>query len=333
MHATNGLSNRLTNLSDRALRRLTLGVALALVIGVPLVAAFYWLDRHPSSGPSLNDRAVAAAEEAVRTSPNDITARNHLAAAYVTAGRFDDGIAQFTQVLAASPSDRAALLGRGLAYLALGTNDPAKVDNAKLDSASADFQALVDAAKDSEFARTDPQLEQAYYELGVIALKQSRAADAVTSLTAALAINGGDADALFAFGTALIQTGDATKGVAALRRAVQFVPTGWCDPYHGLQDGYTALKDPVGSQWAVGMTAMCEGNLDAAATTLQPLAAGPMKIDALLGLALTAQARGDNTGAAGFYRQVLAIDPKNTSASIGLGQLGVIGSPAPQGTN
>ncbi|MBI3750169.1 MAG: tetratricopeptide repeat protein [Chloroflexi bacterium] len=326
-------NHALSNLSDRTLRRLTIGVSAALVIGLLAVGAFYWFDRHPSSGPSLNDRAVAAAEEAVRTSPNDIGVRNHLAAAYVSAGRFEDGIAQFTQVLAAAPSDRAALLGRGLAYLAQGTHDPAKLDGAKLDLATADFQKLVDAAKDSEFAKTDPQLEQAYYELGVIALKQSRSADAVTNLTAALAINGGDADALYSFGVALIQTGDATKGVAALRRAVQFVPTGWCEPYHGLQDGYTALKDSVGSQWAVGMTAMCDGNFDAAATALQGLTAGPMKIDALLGLALVAQQRGDNTGAAGFYRQVLAIDPKNTSASIGLGQLGVTGSPAPQGTN
>ena len=327
------VSQSLSNLSDRTLRRLTIGVALALVAGLLLVAAFYWFDRHPSSGPSLNDRAVAAAEEAVRTSPNDIGARNHLAAAYVTAGRFDDGIAQFTQVLVAAPADRAALLGRGLAYLAQGTLDPTELDNAKLELATADFQKLVDAAKDSEFAKTDPQLEQSYYELGFIALKQGRAADAVTSLTAALAINGGDADALYSFGVALIQTGDPTKGVAALRHAVQFVPTGWCDPYHGLQDGYTALHDSVGSQWAVGMTAMCEGSFDAAATALQPLTAGPMKLDALLGLALVAQQRGDNSTAAGFYRQVLAIDPKNTSASIGLGQLGLTGSPAPQGTN
>ena len=323
----------LSKLNDRQLRRLTTGVVVALVILVPLVAAFYWFDRHPSSGPSLAERNIAAAEEAVRQSPNDIGARNHLAAAYVSAGRFDDGIAQFSQVLSAAPADRAALLGRGLAYLAQGTLDPAKPDTAKLDKAAADFQAIVDGAKDSEFAKTDPQLEQAYYELGVIALQLQRPADAVTNLTAALAINGGDADALYSFGVALIQTNDPTKGVAALRRAVQFVPTGWCDPYHSLQDGYTALNDAAGSQWATGMTAMCEGKLDAAATALQPLTAGPMKIDALLGLALVAQQRGDNTAAAGFYQQVLAIDPKNTSASIGLGQLGLTGSPAPQGTN
>jgi len=326
-------ARRLSQISDRTLRRATRIAALALVVGIPLVAGFYWLDRHPAAGPTLNERNVAAAEEAVRKSPNDIGARNHLGAAYVSANRFDDGIAQFTQVLQAAPGDRAALLGRGLAYRAQGLRDPAKPDDAKLALATADFQALVSAAKDTEFAQTDPQLEQAYYELGYIALKQGRPADAVTNLTAALAINGGDADALYSFGMALIQTNDATKGVAALRRAVQFVPLGWCDPYHGLQDGYAALKDAVGSQWATGMTAMCEGNLDAATTALRPLTSGTLKIDALLGLALVAQSRGDNAAAADAYRQVLALDPKNTSASIGLGQLGLTGSPAPQGTN
>jgi tetratricopeptide (TPR) repeat protein len=313
---------RLSEVSDATLRRATRIAAIALVIGLPLVIGFYWLDRHPAPGPSLSERTVAAAEEAVRANPNDLGARNHLAAAYVSAGRYDDGIAQFSQILGASPGDRAALLGRGLAYLAAE----------KLDLAATDFQSLVDAAKANEFAATDPQLEQAYYELGVIALQQSRPADAVTSLQAALAINGGDADALYSFGMALIATGDATKGVAALRHAVQYVPTGWCEPYHGLADGYGALNDATGRQWATGMIAMCEGNLDTAATALQPLTTGPMKIDALLGLALVAQGDGDRVAAAAHYREVLAIDPTNTSASIGLAQLGQIESPAAEET-
>ncbi len=323
------LSATLSRISDRTLRRATLGVAVALVIGIPLVAAFYWLDRHPSAGPSLNDRAVAAAEDAVRKSPNDISARDHLAAAYVSAGRLQDGIDQFSQVLKAATTDRPALLGRGLAYIALASVDPSNVDTAKLNLAKADFQALVDAYKSGEFAGTDPQLEQAYYELGVVALQLKRPADAVTALTEALKIDGGDADALYSFGMALIQTGDPTKGVAAIRRAVAFVPTGWCDPYKGLQTGYAALKDSVGGQWASGMAAMCSGQLDAARAALQPLTTGSMKVDALLGLALTAQQAGDRTTAADFYRQVLAVDPKNSSASIGLSQIGVTGSPAP----
>jgi tetratricopeptide (TPR) repeat protein len=326
------MTHTLSEISDRTLRRATRIVVIALVLGVPLVAGFYWFDRHPSAGPSLNDRAVAAAEAAVRQSPNDIAARDHLAAAYVSAGRLDDGIKQFSQVLDAAPNDRPALLGRGIAYITQANLDPAKVDTAKLDLARADFQAIVDASKAGEFAATDPQLEQAYYELGVIAVQIGKPADAVTALTEALKINGGDADALYTFGMALIQTGDPTKGIAAIRHAVQYVPTGWCQPYEGLRTGYDALNDPIGSQWAAGMVDMCTGQLAAAEAALQPLTSGPMKIDALLGLALTARMGGDATAAAGYYRQVLAIDPKNTSASIGIGQLGLLDSPAPQGT-
>lgn len=325
-------SQTLSKMSDRTLRRATVSVALALLIGIPLVAAFYWLDRHPSAGPTLGERTIATAEEAVRNSPNDLGLRNHLAAAYVSANRFDDGIAQFTQVLNAESANRAALLGRGLAYVAQAKLDPTKVDTAKLDLGATDFQALIDAAKAGEFAQTDPQLEQAYYELGVIALLEHRAADAVTSLTAALKINGGDADALYSFGVALVQTGDATKGITAMRQAVAFVPIGWCDPYRGLVDGYTAAKDTIGTQWATGMVAMCDGKLTEAKAALQPLAAGPMKVDALVGLALVAVKAGDNAAAASLYRQVLAIDPNNTSASIGLGQLGQTGSPVPEGS-
>ena len=40
---------------DRAIRLL----AVVLPIGLIVVGAFYWLDRHPQAGPSLNDRAVA----------------------------------------------------------------------------------------------------------------------------------------------------------------------------------------------------------------------------------------------------------------------------------
>ena len=54
-----------------------------------------------------------------------------------------------------------------------------------------------------------------------------------------------------------------------------------------------------------------------------------MKIDALLGLALTAAQRGDSASATTYYRQGLAIDPTNTSASIGIRQPRPAGSQAP----
>ncbi len=303
---------------DRTINRLIRVLALALLVGVPLVAGFYWMDRHVDATPSQADRAIAAAEENVRQHAGDVSARTNLAAAYVSAGRYQDGIDQFTQILQADASNRPAILGRGLAYLH---------DN-RLDAARADFQAFVDKNASGEFAKTDPQLEQAYYELGAIAILQGRPADAVSVLVKALAIDGGDADALYSFGVALIKTGDPTKGVAALRQAVAFVPTGWCEPYASLVDGYTALGTQAGIQWATGMVDFCNDRLDQADAALTPLLSGEMSMDARLGLALVAARRGDTATAAALYRQVLAIDPKNASASIGLGQLGPIVGPA-----
>jgi tetratricopeptide (TPR) repeat protein len=298
--------------TDRTVDRLIKGIVVVLAIGIPLIAFLYWSDRHVDREPSLADRNVAAAEEFVRQSPNDVGARVSLAAAYVSAGRYEDGVTQFGEVLKSEPNNRAALLGRGIAYVELE----------QYDLASADFQRLVEGAKAGEYAQTDPQLEQAYYELGVIALTQSRPGDALEPLKAALAIDGGDADALYSYGTALVATGDPTTGVKALRRAVAFVPSGWCEPYEGLVQGYTALGDATGVAWANGMVDFCNGRSADAEQKLQPLTAGPMSIDALLGLALVAANSGDLRAATAYYDRVLALEPDNVSALIGLGQIG-----------
>ena len=303
---------------DRTLNRVIKLMAIVLLVGVPLIAALYWMDRHVDPVPAMADRTVAAAEEAVRAKPEDLAVRNHLAAAYVSADRYADGIAQFGQVLATDPKNRPALLGRGLALIA--TKD--------YDKAAADFQTLIDGSKAGEFAATDPQLQQAYYEIGVIALERGRPADAVAPLEQALKINAADADALYRYGMAKIGIGDAKTGISALRRAVMFVPTGWCEPYDGLVTGYVALGNTAGASYAKGMSAFCGGRLDEATTTLTTLTSGPMKVDAFIGLALVSATRGDPATAAEFYQQALAVEPSNASALIGLGQLGGAGAHA-----
>jgi len=303
----------LAKMDDKQLNRWIRRVLLLLLVGIPLFVGFYWMDRHVDAGPTKADRAIAAAETKVRENPKDLGARNNLAAAFVSAQRYQEGVSQFSEILTSDASYRAALLGRGIAYLKAEQPDLAK----------ADFQAFVDKNATGEFAKTDPQLEQAYYELGVIALQQNRAADAVKVLESALAIDGGDADALYTFGTALIQTGDAKKGVAALRQAVMFVPAGWCEPYSGLVDGYKARGNSAGVQYATGMVAFCGGRLSDAKAALQPLTKGEMKTDALVGLALVSAASGEQDTARAYYLQVLTADPNNASAQIGLSQLTV----------
>jgi tetratricopeptide (TPR) repeat protein len=310
---------RPTTVSDRTITRAILVIGLIILIGIPAFVLFYWNDRHINNAGTVADQAVTAAEAAVQTSPNDAQARDFLAAAYIADNRTQDGITQFGQALKISATDRAALLGRGIAYL----------KTSQLDLAQADFQKFIDGNGTGEFAQTDPQLEQAYYELGVIQLQKGDAAGAAATLEKALAINGSDADALYSIGQALNKTGDPTKAASALKLAVAYVPTGWCEPYQELSVSYTALKQTDGVAWSNGMVAFCQGRLTEALAALKPLTNGPMKTDALLGLGYVTAQQGDNAGAAAYFRQVLAIDPSNQSASIALGSIGGNASPAP----
>ena len=227
------IERRLTAPSDRTTKRLIIGSILVLVIGIPLIAALYLFDQYHTPGPSLVDRDIAVAEEAVTKDPNLLSARLALAQAYTKTGRFADAVTQFDQILSAAPDATGALLGRGSAEIALE----------RFDAAAADFQKVVDAAKGGEMAKADPQLESAYFSLGVIALKQGRAEDAIVHLADAIKIKRTDADALNLLGTALLRAGEPQRAVTATRQAIALVPIGWCEPYSQLATAYTALAD------------------------------------------------------------------------------------------
>jgi len=308
MHMTRTLKGP----TDRTLNRLIVGIVLVLVIGIPVVGVLYFLDRYVDPGPTMLQRSIAAAEEAVRQNPNQVGARMALAVSYAESQRYADAVAQYSEVLKAQADNRLALIERGKAELVLDD----------LDAAAADFQKLVDAAKGGEMANVDPQLEEAYYNLGAIELKRDRPKEAVIQLSNALRINRTDADALYLLGTALVRTGDYETAATALRKAVALVPSGWCEPYAALDDAYTGLQDAAGAQYAGGMVAVCEGRPVDAKARLEPLTAGPLAVDALLGLGLLAEGQGDGAGAAAYYDQVLAKDPQNFGAITGLNRLG-----------
>lgn len=300
---------RPTTITDKTLNRIILIAGLGLLIGIPLFVGFYFLDRHVTAAPAIADQHVAAAEALVKTNPTDEAARDALAAAYVSAGRFQDGVDQFTEALRITATDRAALLGRGIAYYQLK----------QYDNAAKDLQTFITNNSSGEFAKTDPQLERTYYELGVVQAEQGKWADSVASEESALKIDAGDADALYQLGVGLTKTGDPVKAAKALQQAVAFVPTGWCDPYQAMVDAYAAQSSAGGTAYANGMVAMCKGDFTTASALLKPLTSSKdFGVNALLGLALSAARSGDNAGATAYYKQVLAQDPTNQSAVIGL---------------
>ncbi|MBE3076540.1 MAG: tetratricopeptide repeat protein, partial [Actinobacteria bacterium] len=228
-------------------RLLRLGV-LVLVIGIPLFGYIYYQDQHVDKGPSLIERQVTSAEQAVRKAPTNIGLRLQLAQVYQSAKQLDNALKQYDETLKVDATNRGALLGRGDVLIA--KND--------LKAAARSFQKIVGTSNAGEFAANDPQLERAHYRLGEIALKQGRAKDAVKSLEKALKIDGADADALYLLGTADLLIGAPARAVEVFQRAVQFVPTGWCEPYKGLSQAYTKLGSTPQAEYAGAMVDFCQ---------------------------------------------------------------------------
>jgi tetratricopeptide (TPR) repeat protein len=306
------------NPKDRTLDRLIVGVVLVLVIGIPLVGVIYVMDRYVDPGKPFVERQIATLEETVRQSPNQMNARLQLAGAYRAASRYDDAIAQFTEVLRATAGNDEA--SGYFKTASLGRADTLRLKG-DIAGATSDYQAVVDMMAGQEFSGADTELQAAYYNLGAIDLDAGRTTDAIVALTASLNISPTDSDSLNVLGSAYLAAGDAQQAVDALRKAVLFVPWGWCDPYQSLAAAYTKLDQVAEAEWAGAVVDACHGLVDQANTRLSALVAGPAATDAFLSLGLIAELNGDRTAAADYYRKVLARDQENFNAQAGLGRV------------
>ena len=307
----------LADMPDAQLNRWIKRLAVVLLIGVVGFVAFYAVDRFRAPAAPLVDRETAAMEQAVRDDPTDIASRGRLADLYLAANRYDDAIAQYTEIINTGKENEQAYVSRGLAYQFQGD----------LDAAGADFTKVVEIAGDLEMANVDPMLQTAYYGLGWIALQQARPQDAVDSLVEALAIKRTDADTMNLLGQAYVQVGQPDKAIEQLRNAILFVPTGWADPYQGLADAYTAKGETAEAEWASAMAQAMnvlvggQGDTGAAEARLEAIADGDAALDARIGLGLLAELRGDNSVATDWYSRALELDSESTAAQLGLSRV------------
>jgi tetratricopeptide (TPR) repeat protein len=308
-------------ISERTLSRLVKWGAGLLALLLVAFGALYFLGQRGSSAPSLAERQVSAAEELVTKDPQNVQNRLKLAATYQTVERYDEAIAQFDEVLRAVPTNATALLGLGSVKIAQGD----------LDAAKAAFTKIVSTTKKVEFANVDPQAEAAHYWLGSIAMTQNDADAAVKELTAALAIDKSDADAWYLLGTAQSKKGQDKVAVESLKRALLFVPTGWCEPYGALSTAYGKISQPEMAEYAGAMVDFCAKKTDVATERLKTLTTGPAAVSALIGLGLVAESTSDRTAAAGWYQKVLKAEPGNATALTALSRLNVKPEPASNG--
>jgi len=292
---------------------------LALAVGVVVFGGLYFKDQRVSAGPSLNERQTQSAEQAVRKEPGNIGARLALAKVYRSDKRMDDALKQYDEVLKAEGNHRSALLGRGAVLMA--RND--------LKGAAAMYQKITGVAVKGEFAAQDPQLAEAHYFLGSIALTEGRTKAAVTELEGALKIDRTDSDALYLLGVARLKDDQPQLAVDALKQALRFVPTGWCEPYAELGNAYRKLGSVPQATYSQGMLDFCQKRPAEATTALKTLTAGPMAVEAMLGLGLIAETASNRDEAVAWYKKALVVDPANISAISSLSGLGVGPKAAP----
>jgi len=308
----------LAEMPDAQLNRWIRRIALLVFVVLIAFVAIYAFDRFRMPAAPIVDRELAALEAAVRADPTDIAARGQLADTYFVAERYEDAVAQYTEILRTGDANEAAYVSRGLAYQRLG----------QLDAAAADFTEVVAIAKDTEMALVDPMLQTAYYGLGSIALDQERPADAIDPLLKALLIKRTDADTMNLLGAAYVGAGQPEKAFEPLRRAILFVPTGWADPYESLAGAYTATGEPEQAEWAAAMaeamTALAPGgsaDITNAVARLEAIADGAAGLDARIGLGLLAERVGDNATAATWFEQALELDAESKAAQLGLSRV------------
>jgi len=283
----------------------------AVAVGIGVLAIVYYLDRRDTS-PSLVERQIETAEKAVRSEPTNVGLRLRLAEIYRAAERPDSALEQYDEVLESEAGLSTALLGRGEVLAETG----------ELAAATKSFEEIIGIAKDAEFAGVDPQLEAAYYGLGSVMLRRGEARDALRAAEKAVQIEPTDADSWYLLGSAALKAGAHERAVEALRQAVLFVPTEWCEPYEKLSKAYRAQQRRAHARYAAAMVELCEDNPAAAAQRLQPLATGPVAVDAMVGLGMAAEAESDRAAATRWYRKALALDAENFNARGGLSRLG-----------
>jgi tetratricopeptide (TPR) repeat protein len=311
-------NQRTAALSDRrASLLLRLGV-LVLVVGVGAFGTIYYKDQYVSAGPSKIDRQTTTAEAAVKQAPNNIDARLTLAADYQLDKRSSDALTQYNIILNAAKGNRFALLGQGSVLIAQGN----------LTAAAASYKQITAGNAKGEFAGADPQLQEAYYYLGSIAVKQGNTKDALFELQAAIGIDPQDSDALYLMGLAQLQAGNPKLAVDAFTQAVSFVPTGWCEPYTQLALAYTKLHSAPQSTYNAGMADVCHNKATDAKAKLMTLTKGPQAVNAMLELATIAATNSSNAEATTWYKKVLTVDRTNAAATAGLKQLAAGSTPS-----
>ena len=297
----------LTSMPEAQLNRWIKRIGLLLIVGIVAFVAFYAIDRFRAPAtPIVDQRARRARGGGPRRTPPDIASRGQLADLYFAKGRFDDAIAQYTEILIDAARRTSSWLRRpGAAPCELkGDLRPPRPTTTRSSR----------SASPGEMANVDPNLESAYYGLGIDRpASRTSPTRRSTQLLKALAIKRTDADALNALGAAYVKAGTAGQGrrAAAQGDRARAGRLGRSVPDAGRRPTRRAGEPDAGRVGRARWPPASTGDAAGAVKRLHGASSdGKAGLEARVGLGLLAETQRRRRHRGQWYRKALAARPQ-----------------------
>jgi tetratricopeptide (TPR) repeat protein len=218
---------------------IAVAVLVVLVLGVAMVFAYsVYRDRQAQEASSASGRIAAALESQVRKSPNDVVLRVRLGEAYGALGKYQQAIEQFNAALKINPNHSGAYLDLGMVAMLTKNNSSAKTY----------FQKVISVTDGSEYAGLSSVREQAFYNLGVLALGDKNYSEAAANFKAALQLRRDSSDSYYQLAKALQGLGATDDAIHQLEIGLQFDP-GFAEARYFLGQLYQQKKDDVNASY------------------------------------------------------------------------------------
>ena len=228
------------------------------------------------------DKAKALFQEAVKLDPSDTDALNNLAVCHMMAGDYRDALPLLQKVLRLNALYRGADLNIGAAYIFQDDLARAKPPTER-------------AQSDGKTAAAQRVQAAAYYNLGLIAAREGRFADAKSAFERSLKV-ASTVSARIGLACTLCALGDFAAGLPMLKRAAS-------------ADGETAAALRVNlaaAYYQRGMAKLADGDLAGAAEDFARSTQAAANDYARMGRALVDAERGDRGAAAALLNEVKA---------------------------
>lgn len=294
--------------SNYQIQRLIILLAFVLVGVLVMFGGYYYVDRYYSGQQTVKQQTLQEAEQAVRDDPQNPDKRLTLAEAYMFYQRWDDALAQASQVRNAYPDDVRVDFVLGISY----------AHNGRPQDAIEPLKKYIDSLQGSDMLGLNTRYQAALYFLGDSYLQLGRFEDAIPPLEEGMMLSRTDSDVMYKLGVAYNGVGEYEKAIQVLNRAITFVPD-YTEAYEAMVVSFEALNQPVFVKYARGMIAYSKKDYQAAQTLLlEATQERPDYVPGLVGLGQTYEAQNDLQNAKAAFESALQYDPNNFTASNGV---------------